>query len=327
MPVKIYRPTSPGRRDMSVTTFETITRTQPERTLTMALPRKGGRNNQGRITVRHRGGGHKRRYRIIDFKRERWGAPARVASIEYDPNRSARIALLEYEDGEKRYIIAPLGVQIGDTLESGSGADIRPGNALPIRNIPLGTQIHNIELYPGRGAQLVRSAGVSAQLVAKEGPFRAQVRLPIGMPGPKDTVGAAQQRSPIHRHGLSRHDRPGVQSRSQCATFRSVRPAAAAGWAFGRRFAALPWTRPPFWDEAAPARRRRGTFAHRHARPQDTVGAAVCSWQAYPPQQAHRQVYHPAQQQTPQLTEIRTLCAPIWFGPNVALEEIRWDVA
>ncbi len=177
MPVKIYRPTSPGRRDMSVTTFETITRTQPERTLTMALPRKGGRNNQGRITVRHRGGGHKRRYRIIDFKRERWGAPARVASIEYDPNRSARIALLEYEDGEKRYIIAPLGVQIGDTLESGSGADIRPGNALPIRNIPLGTQIHNIELYPGRGAQLVRSAGVSAQLVAKEGP-RAQVRLP-----------------------------------------------------------------------------------------------------------------------------------------------------
>ncbi len=177
MPVKIYRPTSPGRRDMSVTTFESITRTQPERTLTMALPRKGGRNNQGRITVRHRGGGHKRRYRIIDFKRERWGAPARVASIEYDPNRSARIALLEYEDGEKRYIIAPLGVQVGDTLESGPAADIRPGNALPIRNIPLGTQIHNIELYPGRGAQLVRSAGVSAQLVAKEGP-RAQVRLP-----------------------------------------------------------------------------------------------------------------------------------------------------
>jgi len=177
MPVKIYRPTSPGRRDMSVSTFETITRTQPERTLTMALPRKGGRNNQGRITVRHRGGGHKRRYRIIDFKRERWGAPARVASIEYDPNRSARIALLEYEDGEKRYIVAPLGVQVGDTLESGPTADIRPGNALPIRNIPLGTQIHNIELYPGRGAQLVRSAGVSAQLVAKEGP-RAQVRLP-----------------------------------------------------------------------------------------------------------------------------------------------------
>jgi large subunit ribosomal protein L2 len=164
---------------MSVSTFETITHTKPERTLTVVLSRTGGRNNQGRITVRHRGGGHKRRYRIIDFKRERWGAPARVVSIEYDPNRSARIALLRYEDGEKRYIVAPLGVQVGDLLESGPGADIRPGNSLPIRNIPLGTQIHNIELYPGRGAQLVRSAGVSAQLVAKEGP-RAQVRLPSG---------------------------------------------------------------------------------------------------------------------------------------------------
>ncbi len=179
MPVKIYRPTSPGRRDMSVSTFETITRTKPERSLTVSLNRKGGRNSQGRITVRHRGGGHKRRYRIIDFRRERWGAPARVTSIEYDPNRSARIALLSYEDGEKRYIVAPLGVQVGDVLESGPNADIRPGNALPIRNIPPGTQIHNIELYPGRGAQLVRSAGVSAQLVAKEGP-RAQVRLPSG---------------------------------------------------------------------------------------------------------------------------------------------------
>lgn len=179
MPVKIYRPTSPGRRDMSVSTFETITRTKPERSLTVVLKRTGGRNSQGRITVRHRGGGHKRRYRIVDFKRDRWSAPARVMSIEYDPNRSARIALLSYEDGEKRYIVAPLGVQVGDMLESGPNAEIRPGNALPIRNIPLGTQIHNIELYPGRGAQLARSAGVSAQLVAKEGP-RAQVRLPSG---------------------------------------------------------------------------------------------------------------------------------------------------
>ncbi len=179
MPVKIYRPTSPGRRDMSVSTFETITRTKPERSLTEALNRKAGRNSQGRITVRHRGGGHKRRYRIIDFRRDRFNAPARVMSIEYDPNRSARIALLSYEDGEKRYIVAPLGVQVGDMLESGPNADIRPGNALPIRNIPLGTQIHNIELYPGRGAQLVRSAGVAAQLVAKDGP-RAQVRLPSG---------------------------------------------------------------------------------------------------------------------------------------------------
>lgn len=179
MPVKIYRPTSPGRRDMSVSTFETITRKKPERSLTETLHRTGGRNSQGRITVRHRGGGHKRLYRIIDFRRDRWGAPARVTSIEYDPNRSARIALLTYEDGEKRYIVAPLGVQVGDELESAPNADIRPGNALPIRNIPPGTQIHNIELYPGRGAQLVRSAGVSAQLVAKEGP-RAQVRLPSG---------------------------------------------------------------------------------------------------------------------------------------------------
>ncbi len=179
MPVKIYRPTSPGRRDMSVSTFETITRTKPERSLTEVLNRKAGRNSQGRITVRHRGGGHKRRYRIIDFRRDRFNAPARVLSIEYDPNRSARIALLSYEDGEKRYIVAPLGVQVGDMLESGPNADIRPGNALPIRNIPLGTQIHNIELYPGRGAQLVRSAGVAAQLVAKDGP-RAQVRLPSG---------------------------------------------------------------------------------------------------------------------------------------------------
>lgn len=179
MPIKIYRPTSPGRRDMSVSTFETITRAKPERSLTVSLNKKSGRNNQGRITVRHRGGGHKRRYRLIDFKRDKWGVPARVTSIEYDPNRSARIALLTYQDGEKRYIIAPLGIQVGDVLESGPNSDIRPGNAMPIRNIPLGTQIHNIELYPGRGAQLVRSAGVWAQLVAKEGP-RAQVRLPSG---------------------------------------------------------------------------------------------------------------------------------------------------
>lgn len=179
MPIKIYRPTSPGRRNMSVSTFETITRDKPERSLTVSLNKKSGRNNQGRITVRHRGGGHKRRYRLIDFKRDKWGVPAQVTSIEYDPNRSARIALLTYQDGEKRYIIAPLGIQVGDVLESGPNSDIRPGNAMPIRNIPLGTQIHNIELYPGRGAQLVRSAGVWAQLVAKEGP-RAQVRLPSG---------------------------------------------------------------------------------------------------------------------------------------------------
>ncbi len=179
MAVKIYRPTSPGRRDMSVSTFEELTRSKPERSLVVALRKRGGRNNQGRITVRHRGGGHKRRYRIIDFRRDKWGVPARVTSIEYDPNRSARIALLTYQDGEKRYIVAPLGVKVGDAILSGPGAEIQPGNAMPIRNIPLGTTIHNVELYPGRGGQLARSAGVSAQLMAKEGTM-AQVRLPSG---------------------------------------------------------------------------------------------------------------------------------------------------
>lgn len=179
MPIKIYRPTSAGRRGMSVSTFEEITSSKPERSLTVALNKRSGRNDQGRITVRHRGGGHKRRYRLIDFRRDKWGVPARVTSIEYDPNRTARIALLTYDDGEKRYIIAPLGIQVGDSLMSGPDAEIRAGNALPIRNIPLGTQLHNIELYPGRGAQIARSAGVSAQLVAKEGP-QAQLRLPSG---------------------------------------------------------------------------------------------------------------------------------------------------
>lgn len=179
MPIKIYRPTSAGRRGMSVSTFEEITSSKPERALTVALNKRSGRNDQGRITVRHRGGGHKRRYRLIDFRRDKWGVPARVTTIEYDPNRTARIALLTYDDGEKRYIIAPLGIKVGDSLMSGPDAEIRAGNALPIRNIPLGTQLHNVELYPGRGAQIARSAGVSAQLVAKEGP-QAQLRLPSG---------------------------------------------------------------------------------------------------------------------------------------------------
>jgi large subunit ribosomal protein L2 len=179
MPIKNYKPTSPGRRGMSVSTFEEITQTTPERSLLKPLKRSGGRNVRGKITVRHRGGGHKRRYRVVDFKREKFGVPARVASIEYDPNRSARIALLVYADGEKRYIVAPMGVTVGDTLSSGPEAEIRTGNALPIYRIPLGTMIHNIELHPGRGGQLVRSAGTSAQLMAKEGPY-AQVRLPSG---------------------------------------------------------------------------------------------------------------------------------------------------
>jgi large subunit ribosomal protein L2 len=179
MPIKNYKPTSPGRRGMSVSTFEEITHTTPERSLLKPLKKSGGRNVRGKITVRHRGGGHKRRYRVIDFKREKFGVPARVASIEYDPNRSARIALLVYADGEKRYIVAPMGLTVGDSVSSGPDSEIRTGNAMPIYRIPLGTMIHNIELHPGRGGQLARSAGTSAQLMAKEGPY-AQVRLPSG---------------------------------------------------------------------------------------------------------------------------------------------------
>lgn len=160
-------------------TFEEITKTEPEKSLLRPLKKKAGRNVQGRITVRHRGGGHKRLYRLIDFKRDKHGIPARVASIEYDPNRSARIALLVYADGEKRYIIAPLGLRVGDTVMSGPDAEIRVGNALPLERIPLGTQVHNVELYPGRGGQLVRAAGTSAQVLAKEGDY-VTLRLPSG---------------------------------------------------------------------------------------------------------------------------------------------------
>jgi large subunit ribosomal protein L2 len=179
MPVKVYKPTSAGRRDMTGHSFEEITRSHPERSLTEALRKRGGRNNTGRITIRHRGGGHRRRYRIIDFKRNKFDCTAQVATIEYDPNRSARIALLRYEDGEKRYIVAPLGLRVGDTVGSGEKANLRIGDAMAIKDIPVGTQIHNIELLPGQGGQLARSAGVSAQLLAKEGIY-AQVRMPSG---------------------------------------------------------------------------------------------------------------------------------------------------
>jgi large subunit ribosomal protein L2 len=179
MAIKIYRPTSPGRRNMSVSTFDEITRSKPERSLLAPLRKKSGRNNRGVVTTRHRGGGHKRRYRIIDFRRNNFGVPGTVESIEYDPNRSARIALIVYGNGERRYILAAQGLRVGDTVMSGPTADIRPGNALPIRNIPLGTVVHNIEIYPGRGGQMVRSAGLGAQLLAKEGTM-AQVRLPSG---------------------------------------------------------------------------------------------------------------------------------------------------
>jgi large subunit ribosomal protein L2 len=179
MAVKKFKPTSPGRRQMTVADFTEITTDKPEKSLLMPLKKKAGRNNYGRITVRHQGGGHKRMYRIIDFKRDKDGIPAKVAEIEYDPNRSARIALLHYADGEKRYIIAPLGLKVGDAIESGEKADIKVGNALPLRNIPVGSIIHNVELKKGKGAQLVRSAGASAQLMAKDGDY-GQVRLPSG---------------------------------------------------------------------------------------------------------------------------------------------------
>lgn len=180
MPIKVFKPTSPGRRDMSGQTFEEITRTRPEPTLVRGLRKRAGRNFRGKITVRHRGGGHKRLYRQIDFLRNKFDVPARVDSIEYDPNRSARIALLVYVDGVKRYIIAPLGLRVGDTVMSGPNAEIRPGNTLPLSSIPLGTQIHNIELQEGRGGQMVRSAGTSAQLLSKDHPSYALLRLPSG---------------------------------------------------------------------------------------------------------------------------------------------------
>lgn len=179
MALKKFKPTSPGRRHMTVSTFEEITKVDPEKSLTFPLKKHSGRNFQGRLTVRHRGGGHKRLYRIIDFKRDKDGVPGKVASIEYDPNRSAHIALIVYADGEKRYIIAPDGIRVGDPIMAGETADIKAGNALQLKDIPLGTVIHNIELKPGKGAQLVRSAGSEAQLVAKEGKY-AHIRLPSG---------------------------------------------------------------------------------------------------------------------------------------------------
>ena len=179
MAIKTYRPTSPGRRAMSGFTFEEITKDTPEKSLLVPMKKQAGRNNRGIITVRHRGGGAKRKLRIIDFKRDKLGVPGRVAAIEYDPNRSARIALIHYADGEKRYILAPIGLNIGDMVMSGSDAEIKPGNTLPLKLIPAGTLIHNIELEKGKGGQLVRSAGSAAQLMAKEGEY-ALVRLASG---------------------------------------------------------------------------------------------------------------------------------------------------
>jgi len=179
MAIKSYRPTSPGRRFATTPAFDEITKSEPEKALTAPVKRRGGRNNYGRITTRHQGGGHKRRYRLIDFKRNKDGVPGRVAAIEYDPNRNARIALIFYVDGEKRYMLAPNKLNVGDQVEAGPKADIKVGNALPLRNIPVGTTVHNIELYKGRGGQLARSAGTSAQIMAKENDY-ATLRLPSG---------------------------------------------------------------------------------------------------------------------------------------------------
>lgn len=179
MGIKSFKPTSPGIRQMTVSTFEEITKTKPEKSLLAKRNRNAGRNNQGRITTRHRGGGHKRAYRIIDFRRDKDGIPAKVAAIEYDPNRSARIALLHYVDGEKRYIIAPLGLNVGDTIVSGPDSDIKVGNALPLASIPVGTVVHNVELHPGKGGQIARAAGTSVQLMAKEDDM-AILRMPSG---------------------------------------------------------------------------------------------------------------------------------------------------
>lgn len=179
MAIRKLKPTSAGRRFQTVSTFEEITETRPEKSLTVGIHKKAGRNNNGRITSRRRGGGHKRLYRIIDFKRDKTGVAATVATIEYDPNRSARIALLRYADGEKRYILAPVGIKVGDSVLAGEGADIKPGNALPLARIPVGTLVHNIELHPGRGGQFCRSAGTYAQVVAREGKY-VTLRMPSG---------------------------------------------------------------------------------------------------------------------------------------------------
>ena len=214
MAIKTYKPTTPSRRHMTVSAFEGIDKqAKPERSLTEVLKKHAGRNSYGRITVRHHGGGNKQKYRVIDFKRDKVDMPATVLTLEYDPNRTAHIALVQYEDGEKRYILAPLGLKVGDVILSGEGADIKPGNCLPIANIPLGTMIHNIELIPGRGGQLVRSAGGAAQLMAKEG-ASAQVRLPSGevryiKMGCRATIGQVgnidQENQNLGKAGKTRH--------------------------------------------------------------------------------------------------------------------------
>ncbi len=263
MPIRIYKPTSPGRRSMSVSTFEEITKKEPEKSLIEPLKKHAGRNNRGRITTRHRGGGHKRFYRIIDFKRNKTGIPAKVAAIEYDPNRSARIALLHYVDGEKRYMLAPVGMTVGDTVVSGPDAPIRTGNAMPLRNIPTGTQIHNIELYPGKGGQIVPLRGNVGAADGEVGRLRAD----------SHAVGRGAARPP-QLHGDAR---PGRQRRPRKHRDRESRsqpaPRAAAN-------------RPRVGDEPArpSARWRRGQGADRWSA-ENQVGQAGAG--PDPQQQAH----------------------------------------
>jgi large subunit ribosomal protein L2 len=222
MPVRRFKPTSPGRRFMTVSDFAEVTKKEPEKSLLEPVTKKGGRNNRGRITTRHQGGGHKRRFRTIDFKRTKDGVPAKVAAIEYDPNRSARIALLNYADGAKAYILAPSRLRVGSTVESGPDADIKAGNALPLANIPTGTLVHCVELRPGQGARMARSAGSAIQLVAKDGPH-AVLRLPSGE---------------LRRVLLTCRATVGQVETPTIRTRRAGRRAGAAGWASARRSAA-----------------------------------------------------------------------------------------
>lgn len=252
MPIKKYKPTSPGRRNMTGSDFSDITRSEPEKKLTTRKHGKAGRNVYGRITSRHRGGGHKRLYRIIDFKRDKVGVPAKVAEIEYDPNRSARIALLHYKDGEKRYILAPRDVKVGDELIAAPHADIRPGNTLPLKNIPQGTMVHNIEMKPGHGGQMVRSAGGSAQLMACEGGY-VLLRLPSGelrkvLENCRGTVGelSNKEHEQIHLGKAGRNRWLGVRPQSRGVVMNPVdHPMGGGeGKTSGGRHPCTPWGKP-----------------------------------------------------------------------------------
>jgi len=277
MGIRQFKPVTPGSRFRSVSDFAEITKDRPEKSLLAPKPRTGGRNSYGRTTSRHRGGGHKRQYRIIDFKREKDSIPAKVAAIEYDPNRNARIALLHYRDGEKRYIIAPAGIQVGDMLQSGQGADIRPGNALPLRYIPVGTVVHNVEMKPGAGAKLGRGAGASIQLVAKEGlyatirlPSTEMRRVPIDCRATVGSVGNAEASLiSIGKAGRNRWKGKRPQTRGVAMNPVDHPLGGGEGKTSGGRHPVSPWgqpegrTRRPKPSDALIVRRRRGRGARR----------------------------------------------------------------